>query len=69
MQVRDVMTQPANVINPSMTIRAAARQMRGDNIGALPVGENDRRSVSEAGKVALSGISEPTDTSRRPGVA
>lgn len=146
MQVRDVMTQPASVINPNMSIRDAARQMRGDNIGALPIGENDRligvvtdrdivvravaeelaagnatvrhvksdrvyycfdddsvddvaramaehqvrrlpvlnrdkrlvglvaladlgRAVSDAGKVALTGISKPTDKPRRPSVA
>src|SRR5262249_41282887 len=27
---------------PNMTVRDAARRMRADNIGALPVGENDR---------------------------
>lgn len=42
MQVREVMSRPAAVINPATTICDAAKQMRADNIGALPVGENDR---------------------------
>lgn len=42
MQVHDIMTKGAKVIDPNTTIRDAARVMRADNIGALPVGENDR---------------------------
>lgn len=30
------------VVNPHMMIHDAAQKMRADNIGALPVGENDR---------------------------
>ena len=36
------MTRGAEVIGPDTTIRDAARKMREENIGALPVGENDR---------------------------
>ena len=42
MQVQDVMTTQVEIVNPTMTIRDAARKMRDENIGALPVGENDR---------------------------
>jgi len=42
MQVQEVMTRGAELIDPNATIREAARKMRADNIGALPVGENDR---------------------------
>src|SRR6266545_2425608 len=42
MQVQGIMTRGAEVIDPNTTIRDAARKMRADNIGALPVGENDR---------------------------
>ena len=42
MQVREVMTSGAEVIDPNTTIREVARKMRADNIGALLVGENDR---------------------------
>jgi CBS domain-containing protein len=40
--VQEVMTRPAEIIDPNTTIRDVARKMRADNIGALPVGENDR---------------------------
>jgi CBS domain-containing protein len=42
MQVQEIMTRGAEIIDPNTTIRDAARKMRADNIGALPVGENDR---------------------------
>jgi CBS domain-containing protein len=42
MQVQEIMTRGVEVIDPNTTIRDVARKMRADNIGALPVGENDR---------------------------
>jgi CBS domain-containing protein len=36
MQVQEIMTRRAEVIDPNTTIRDAARRMRADNIGALP---------------------------------
>src|SRR3954467_7596832 len=42
MQVNEIMTPTVHIADPNMTIRDAARAMRADNIGALPVGENDR---------------------------
>ena len=42
MQVQEIMTRGAEVVDPNTTIRDASRKMRADNIGALPVGENDR---------------------------
>jgi CBS domain-containing protein len=42
MQVREVMTEAVEIIDPNTTIRDVAKRMRADNIGALPVGENDR---------------------------
>lgn len=42
MQVQDIMSTSVHLADPNMTIRDAARQMRAENIGALPVGENDR---------------------------
>jgi CBS domain-containing protein len=42
MQVQELMTPTVHIADPNMTIRDAARRMRADNIGALPVGENDR---------------------------
>lgn len=42
MQIQEIMTRSVTLIDPNTTIRDAARKMRADNIGALPVGENDR---------------------------
>jgi CBS domain-containing protein len=36
------MTREVDIADPNMSINAVAKQMRADNIGALPVGENDR---------------------------
>ena len=42
MQVQEIMTRTVELADPNATIREIARKMRADNIGALPVGENDR---------------------------
>lgn len=42
MQVQDIMTRNVELITSNTTIREAARLMREDAIGALPVRENDR---------------------------
>jgi CBS domain-containing protein len=42
MQVKEIMTRNVDLTNPNTTVRDVARTMRADNIGALPVGENDR---------------------------
>jgi CBS domain-containing protein len=42
MQIHEVMTSMVQIADPNMTIRDVARRMRAENIGALPVGENDR---------------------------
>ena len=42
MQVQEIMHRGAEVIDPNMMIRDAAAKMRAENVGALPVGENDR---------------------------
>lgn len=42
MQVQEIMHPDVQIAHPNMTIGDAARRMRVDNIGALPVGENDR---------------------------
>lgn len=42
MQVSEIMTPHAQLIDPNATIREAARLMRSENVGALPVGENNQ---------------------------
>ena len=41
MQVKDVMASPVQLIDPGASLVAAARQMRGENVGGLPVGEGE----------------------------
>jgi CBS domain-containing protein len=42
MQIAEVMQRNVDLANPNMTVIDAARKMREDDVGALPVGENDR---------------------------
>ncbi len=69
MQVQQIMQTAIRFADPNMTIRDAARSMRADNIGALPVAEDgrllgmvtDRDIVTRAVAEELS----PSDTSVR----
>jgi CBS domain-containing protein len=42
MKVSEAMTREVEIIDPNAAVGDAARRMRDDNVGALPVGENDR---------------------------
>jgi CBS domain-containing protein len=42
MQIQEVMSKNVDLADPNMKVRDAALKMREDNVGALPVGENDR---------------------------
>ncbi|NWG47459.1 MAG: CBS domain-containing protein [Alphaproteobacteria bacterium] len=42
MQVKEIMTPGARWIDPGTSIRETARTMRDEDVGVLPVGENDR---------------------------
>ena len=42
MQIKEIMTTDPELIDPEASIRKAAKRMRDEDIGALPVGENDR---------------------------
>jgi CBS domain-containing protein len=42
MKVREAMREKAEWVSPDLTLQQAAQTMREKNIGALPVGENDR---------------------------
>lgn len=59
MQVQEVMTRSPDVIDPNTTIRDAAQRMRAGNIGALPVGENDRLVGMVTDRdIAMRGVAE-----------
>jgi CBS domain-containing protein len=42
MKIKEVMTADVDVINPAAMLVEASRRMRDEDIGALPVGENDK---------------------------
>lgn len=42
MNVHDVMTTSIDLIDPSTTLSRAAQIMREDDVGSLPIGENDK---------------------------
>ena len=42
MNIHEIMTPSVDLTDPSTTIRDAAIRLRDDDVGALPVGENDR---------------------------
>src|SRR5215469_9379435 len=42
MQAQDLMTREVTITSPDETLRKAARRMAELDVGALPVGENDR---------------------------
>lgn len=42
MQIREIMSTDVHLVDPNMTIHECARRMRDDDLGALPVGENDK---------------------------
>jgi CBS domain-containing protein len=42
MRISEIMTREPELIDPDSSIRDAARRMKNEDIGALPIGENDR---------------------------
>jgi CBS domain-containing protein len=42
MRISEIMTTDPELIDPNASIRDAARRMKNEDIGALPIGENDR---------------------------
>ncbi len=42
MKVKDIMSKSVDYIDPKMSLKEAATRMRDDDVGVLPVAENDR---------------------------
>ena len=42
MRISEIMTRDPELIDPNSSIRDAAKRMKSEDIGALPIGENDR---------------------------
>src|SRR3954465_16017916 len=59
MEVREIMTPDPELIDPKASIREAAKRMKSENIGALPVGENDRLIGMVTDRdIAMRGVAE-----------
>lgn len=62
MNVHDVMTTSVDLIDPSTTLARAAQIMREDDVGALPIGENDRLvGMLTDRDIVIRGIAEGKD--------
>ena len=59
MQAQDLMTREVTITSPDETLRKAARRMAELDVGALPVGENDRLvGIVTDRDIAIRGIAE-----------
>jgi len=69
MKISEIMTPDPELIDPNSSIRDAAQRMKDEDIGALPVGENDRLIGMVTDRdIALRAVAEdkqPSSTSVR----
>jgi CBS domain-containing protein len=62
MKIKDVMTKSADWISPDTTLAQAAQQMKKEDIGFLPVGENDKLIGSVTDRdIAIRAVAEGKD--------
>lgn len=62
MNVAQIMSANVELTDPNMPISEAARRMRDEDIGALPVGENDRLVGMVTDRdIAVRGVAEAKD--------
>ncbi len=62
MNVSELMETNVDITSPTATAREAAVRMRDDNVGALPVGENDRLVGMVTDRdIAVRGVAEGKD--------
>lgn len=65
-KLKDLMSSDVKVIDPDMTIRDAAIQMREGDFGMLPVGENDRMIGAITDRdIAIRAVAEGKDGSTK----
>jgi CBS-domain-containing membrane protein len=59
MKISEIMTRDPELIDPNASIRDAAKRMKNEDIGALPVGENDRLIGMVTDRdIAMRGVAE-----------
>lgn len=62
MEIRDLMTPMVALATPGMTLAEAARVMRAEDVGALPVGEGDRLvGMITDRDIVIRGVAEDVD--------
>jgi len=66
MQIRDVMTKTVKVIDPKTTIAEAARIMRDDDVGALPIGQEKLDGMLTDRDLVVRGIATDKDPVSTP---
>jgi CBS domain-containing protein len=65
MNVREIMTPAVDLVSPDMPLIDAAKTMRDDDIGFLPVGENDRLIGTLTDRdIAVRGVAAGVDSAR-----
>ncbi len=65
-KLKDLMSSDVKVIDPNMSIRDAAMQMRDGGFGMLPVGENDRMIGAITDRdIAIRAVAEGKDGSTK----
>lgn len=65
MKVKDAMHKGVTWVNPTMSLAKIARKMRAQDIGAIPVGENDRLIGMVTDRdICCRGMSNGRDTSK-----
>ena len=59
MKIKEIITSDPELIDPNASIREAAKRMKSEDIGALPVGENDRLIGMVTDRdIAIRGVAE-----------
>jgi CBS domain-containing protein len=66
MQISEVMTKNVKVIDPKTTIAEAARIMRDDDVGALPIGEERLEGMVTDRDMIVRGIANDVDPVSTP---
>lgn len=66
MQIRDVMTKTVKVVDPKTTIAEAARIMRDDDVGALPIGQEKLEGMLTDRDLVVRGIATDKDPVSTP---
>ncbi len=65
MQIKEVMSRDIDLADPNMTIEKAAKLMAEDDVGFLPVGENDRMIGMVTDRdIAIRAVARGKDPSR-----